>query len=359
MNQVVVANIQSRLPMPHGLELEAGKWRVLCESVFPSAKTPEAIVMALDYCKARKLDPFKRPVNIVPMWNAKLGRNVETVWPGINEVQVTATRTGQYAGLDQPSWGPEITRKFSGVRKWKNDNGKWQEENVQADVTFPEYCAVTVYRLINGQRCAFTEPVYWLEAYARIGKTEVPNDMWQKRPRGQLLKVAKAFSLRAAFPEEGEYTAEEMEGKEIDAGGIVIDNEPEITVVKSPFKNASLRKTFCENVIKALAEQTTREQVKELVGLYQAKFDEMRASGNEHDLLAVEDLSQRFSMKLKSFKGDIAEGPKSEAELGDLDDRLTDEEINRLKGYPPESQQSAQDEEEFGEIPDWMRKAQV
>jgi hypothetical protein len=50
--------------------------------------------------------------------------------------------------------------------------------------------------------------------------------MWLKRPRGQLHKVAKAASLRAAFPEEGEYVAEEMEGKEIDAGGIVIEHEP-------------------------------------------------------------------------------------------------------------------------------------
>ena len=47
-------------------------------------------------------------------------------------------------------------------------------------------------------------------------RSEVPTDMWVKRPHGQLLKCAKAASLRAAFPEEADYTAEEMEGKVIE-----------------------------------------------------------------------------------------------------------------------------------------------
>ena len=32
-------------------------WKVLCESIFPSAKTTEAIILALSYCQARRLDP--------------------------------------------------------------------------------------------------------------------------------------------------------------------------------------------------------------------------------------------------------------------------------------------------------------
>jgi len=46
--------------------------------------------------------------------------------------------------------------------------------------------------------------------------------MWVKRPRGQLLKCAKAASLRAAFPEEAGYTAEEMVGKSIDGDLVVM-----------------------------------------------------------------------------------------------------------------------------------------
>jgi hypothetical protein len=40
--------------------------------------------------------------------------------------------------------------------------------------------------------------------------------MWIKRPKGQLGKCGKAASLRAAFPEECGYAAEEMDGKSLD-----------------------------------------------------------------------------------------------------------------------------------------------
>ncbi|MEA3643323.1 MAG: recombinase RecT, partial [Lamprobacter sp.] len=123
-------------------------------------------------------------------------------------------RTGQWAGIDPPRFGPLCERTFTGRIK-RNDT--WQD--LESSVSFPEWCEVTVYRIVAGQRCAFTEPVFWLETYARYGGafSELPADMWLKRPRGQLMKCAKAASLRAAFPEEATYTAEEMEGKVIES----------------------------------------------------------------------------------------------------------------------------------------------
>lgn len=221
--------IHARLPMPAGVTITPPQWRVLCDAIFPAAKSPEAILLALDYCAARKLDPFKRPVHIVPMWNSTLRKEVETVWPGISELQTTAARTGQWAGMDEPKWGETVTRTFRGTAK----DGSPREITVE----FPLWCSVTVYRIIHGHRAAFSEPVYWEEAYARSGRSELPNDMWAKRVRGQLHKCAKAASLRAAFPEEtgNDYAAEEMEGKEIAAGGIVIDGQPEpATVPETP-----------------------------------------------------------------------------------------------------------------------------
>ncbi|MBL1263526.1 phage recombination protein Bet [Candidatus Methylomicrobium oryzae] len=206
------------LPMPadahqvYGLSEQS--WKVLTEVTFPTAKTPEAIMMALDYCRARKLDIFKKPVHIVPMWSTALGRNVETVWPSIMEIQTTATRTGLWAGMDRPVWGPDVTHTFTG--KFKDDTETWQESTVT--VTFPEWVAVTVYRLVGGRRCAFTEEVYWMEAYSTAGgkNSQLPTAMWIKRPKGQLGKCGKAASLRAAFPEECGYAAEEMDGKSLD-----------------------------------------------------------------------------------------------------------------------------------------------
>ena len=211
-----------RIPMPaidaaHEADLAAltpSTWKVLTDSIFPAAKSAEGILLAVHYCAARNLDVMKRPVHVVPMWSKALGQEVETVWPGIAEVQTTAARTGLWAGIDSPRFGPICERTFTG--RVKRD-GSWQDLDIT--VAFPEWCEVTVYRIVNGQRCPFTEPVFWLEAYARLGGaySELPTDMWVKRPRGQLMKCAKAASLRAAFPEEAGYTAEEMEGKVIEA----------------------------------------------------------------------------------------------------------------------------------------------
>lgn len=224
MSASTQSQLPARLPLAQetldALGLDATTWSVLTDSIFPSAQTAEGIVLAVRYCQARGLDVLKRPVHVVPMWSRARGREVETVWPGINEVQVTAARTGQYAGLDSPRFGPEVTRTFSGRAKTRDG---WQA--VSVEVTFPEWCEVTVYRLVDGQRCAFTEPVFWEETYSKAGgaSTEVPNAMWLRRPRGQLLKCAKAASLRAAFPEEAGYTAEEMAGKAIEPEELVAD----------------------------------------------------------------------------------------------------------------------------------------
>jgi len=211
------------------LGIDLGTWRVLTESIFPSAKTPEGVLLAVRYCRARKLDILRRPVHVVPMWSKALGREVETVWPGIAEVQTTAARTGQWAGMDPPRFGAEQTRTFEGRVK---SHDSWQD--IQVRVTFPDWCEVTVYRIVQGTRCPFTETVWWEETYARAGGAgcEVPTDMWRKRPRGQLLKCAKAASLRAAFPEEADYTAEEMAGKVIEADSLPVTGENTDAVIE-------------------------------------------------------------------------------------------------------------------------------
>ena len=197
---VVVA--RPRLPMPQG-ETDPRRWRVLTDAIFPNARSPDSIMLALDYCRVRGLDVMKKPINIVPMYDDKQRKWLETIWPSINETQITAARTGEWAGMDRPQWGPDITESFT------DDN------NRKYEVTFPQWCEVPVYRIVKGVRCAFVETVFWLEAFARTN-AGVPNSMWRKRPRGQLAKVAKAASLRAAFPEESAGpVADEMDGQTV------------------------------------------------------------------------------------------------------------------------------------------------
>src|SRR5882724_2448573 len=207
----------ARLPYHPAIEerfgLDKGTWKVLVEAIFPAAKTADSIVMALSYCKSRGLDIMKRPVHIVPMWDSGRGAMVETVWPGISELRTTASRTKGYAGCDEAQFGEPITMTFKGRVKEK---GEWKDAAV--DMEFPEWCRITVYRIVDGSRCKFVGPkVAWLETYATQGASELPNKMWQERPEGQLEKCAEAAALRRAFPEEigNELTAEEMIGRNV------------------------------------------------------------------------------------------------------------------------------------------------
>jgi phage recombination protein Bet len=220
------------------LGVDKGQWKVLVETVWPNAKSAEAVMMAVRYCRERNLDPFKRPVHVVPMWNSALNRMVETVWPGISELRTTAFRTGQYAGCDETRWGPPHTQEFNGeVDNWENGR-KNGTKPVSAKVSFPEWAQVTVWRMIGGQRVPFHGPkTFWLESYATIGKTDVPNDMWQSRPAGQLEKVAEAAALRKAFPEEigSEMTMEEMAGRRQDVE-VAVERvaQPDLASVAAP-----------------------------------------------------------------------------------------------------------------------------
>ena len=177
-------------------ELTETGWYAL-SNVFPGAK-PESIVMALQYCKARKLDPLKKMVHIVPMpiRDATTGEYTtrDVIMPGIAELRATAFRTGLYAGMDTPIHGETISHM---------------------GIHAPEYIEVTVYRLINGQRVPFPGRADFVEVcgtkYDKKTGSQVLNKMWFGKPRMMLQKVAEADALRRAFPEElgGEFGYEE------------------------------------------------------------------------------------------------------------------------------------------------------
>lgn len=327
--------VPSRLPVAptvlSEIGLDAGTWAVLADSIFPNAKTPEGVILAVRYCQARGLDVMKRPVHIVSMWSTALGRYVETVWPGIAEVQITAARTGLWAGLDSPRFGPELTKTFTGTVK-RDD--KWTE--VAVTVTFPEWAETTVYRMVNGVRCPFSEMVFWEETYARQGRAEVPNEMWQKRPKGQLLKCAKAASLRAAFPEEAGYTAEEMEGKAIEGhapvDAAVIEGEivtaqpttkaPSNTATPSPVDETSVSATAPADPAQrdAVIDAQVAKQVATLVerackvGAWGQAEDYARARFNgAHLAYALAELEQAAALSVVTRKAKTAEAPVAEA----------------------------------------------
>ena len=183
--------------------------QVLEGSLYPGAAM-ESINLVLGYCRAAGLDPMQKPVHIVPIWDSKASRMRDVIMPGIGMYRTQAARSGNYAGVSDPEFGPDVKEAIGGV-----------------DITYPAWCKVTVKRLMaNGMIAEFTATERWKENYAARGgreKSPAPNAMWAKRPYGQLAKCAEAQALRKAFPEIGAApTAEEMEGKSIEEDVIVV-----------------------------------------------------------------------------------------------------------------------------------------
>lgn len=203
-------NIKETLPALSVSEDELKE--VLRNSLYPGAQDA-SIKLVLSYCRAAGLDPMQKPVHIVPMWSSKAGAMVDTIMPGIGLYRTQASRTGQFAGMSEPEFGPMIIETIGG-----------------AEVCYPEFCKVTVKRALpNGIIAEFVAVEYWIENYAVKGgkeKSVAPNAMWSKRPRGQIIKCAEAQAMRKAFPEMGAApTADEMEGKSLDDGATTFDNE--------------------------------------------------------------------------------------------------------------------------------------
>lgn len=148
---------------------------------------PLAVAMAfIELAMRRGLSPEARQLYLIKRKkkNQDTGRYEET-WmqqTGIDGFRIIAERTGKYAGSDEPVF-------------------TWNHERKEL-----EKASVTVWKLVQGQRCPFTATAYWEEYNAGQGQ-------WPKMPRTMLAKCAEALALRKAFPEDlsGLYTDAEMD----------------------------------------------------------------------------------------------------------------------------------------------------
>lgn len=104
----------------------------------------------------------------------------------IDFMRTRAADTGEYAGSDDAVFTPKF-------------------EDVPVEAT------VTVWRLVQGQKCAFTATARWSEY-----KPEQNDFMWKRMPHTMLAKCAEALALRKGFPRQlaGLYAKEEMDQAE-------------------------------------------------------------------------------------------------------------------------------------------------
>lgn len=189
---------------------------VLKNSLYPGAQDA-SVNMVIGYCKATGLDPMLKPVHIVPIYDNKTKSMRDTIMPGIGLYRTIAARTGQYAGVSEPEFGPDVEHVFE-EETYYDAYSKTNKVVPAMKLTFPAYCKITIRKIMeNGTIAEFSATERWLENYATASKNvKHPNAMWARRPYAQINKCVESQALRKAFPEVGaQPTADEIQEIEI------------------------------------------------------------------------------------------------------------------------------------------------
>lgn len=276
--------------------------------LYPGSKR-ESALMVLNYCKAAKIDPMAKAIHIVPMSVKNKDGKYEyrdTIMPGIGYYRLKAIETGQWGGMDEPEFGPTVTKTLGGM-----------------SVTYPEWCSITVHRIIGDAKVSATKREYWLENYAAQGRDSLaPNTMWAKRPYAQLEKCCESQALRRAFPDIASIpTAEEMEDKDIfedvtpsrttnPVKAQTIDNadispsEPIQGKFRLDNENMSSELVFT-TVLEKILSVMTLEHIDQYEAWKRENSDEMRRYALAYPADAKE-LANKYNMQKEIIMGELA-----------------------------------------------------
>lgn len=113
---------------------------------------------------------------------------------------------------------------------------------------------------------------------------------WKQWPARMLRHKALIQAARYAFGFSGIVDPDEAER--------MVDVTP---VVKSLFKNATLRKDWCNHIIAQLKECKSLAEIENVCEAVQPKINELHENGNEHDLLAIEAIMTNADICRKQF----------------------------------------------------------
>ena len=184
-----ITNVEQRLPWSQ-------KQIGLITRTVARGATADELGLFLYTANRTGLDPLTRQIHFVKrkMWNKDKQSydEVGTIQTGIDGYRTIAARTGELAGIDDAIYD--------------------SEENEH-----PNKATVTVYRIVQGNRVAFTASARWNEYAAVHPKTGKIMGLWAKMPYLMLGKCAESLSLRKAFAFDlaDVYTEEELSSNEI------------------------------------------------------------------------------------------------------------------------------------------------
>lgn len=153
--------------------------------------TKDELGLFLNVSKRCGLDPFSKQIYFIKrnVWNSSLKKSesVGTIQTGIDGYRAIAEKSGNYAGSDDAVYDTE------------------QEDH-------PNKATITVWKIVNGEKCGFTASARWKEYAAVHPKKGTIMGQWKTMPYLMLAKCAESLALRKAFPNDlsGLYTEDEM-----------------------------------------------------------------------------------------------------------------------------------------------------
>jgi phage recombination protein Bet len=158
----------------HLKELEAA-------GIIPQATPAAQLFIFAKICTDKKLSPFSRQIHLT-RYNTREGMKYSII-VGIDGYRSLAARTGLHAGTEDA--------KFDVM---PDGSYKTAAELIAAGKK-PVSATVTVYKLLSpGLRASFSHTAVLSEFQGQ--------QKWQSMPFQMLAKVAEAFALRKAFPDE-------------------------------------------------------------------------------------------------------------------------------------------------------------
>lgn len=221
----------------------------------------DELKLFIQVCKGASLNPFLKQVFLVPRWDSVAGREVRAIQVSIDGFRAIAESSGAYAGNDDPIYDGESEIEVS------------SKTGPAKKLLVPNKATVTVYKIVEGSRYAFTATARWTEYYpgAKMGF------QWHIRPYLMLGKCAEALALRKAFPKllSGMYAQEEM-----DKGQGEVNESEKATkgfqTLKNAMSNAGLKELNEWKKKMESSAKYTPEQKAEFAELYDLRIQEIK-----------------------------------------------------------------------------------
>ena len=244
--------------------------------------TNDELQLFLYQAKRTGLDPLSRQIHFVKR------QDKGTIQTAIDGYRLVADRTGKYAGSDD----------------YLFDEGLNQFQHIHSGRKAPITATVTVWKIVQGERCPFTATARWEEYFPG----EKQGFMWKKMPYLMIGKCAESLALRKAFPAElsGLYTNEEMMQADTSHGSSSPQPQASQSVgprmpgyagehAHKPVADMTLKtlQDFYPGVLK-LIDNPKQEQWKarniELAKAMKSRIDDLVAGEPEADLMTAVDL---------------------------------------------------------------------